>query len=153
MILLKVATLLALSSIGVDAAEVSAPSCLESGSDLELTFKDSNPVDGDWFGLFPLDILDDVQVPEPRNRNWIWTCGSQDCDSVPSSGTFTIKNPKLIGSTKWIVVLGGAAKAPPYTVKAKSSSIEIKSSCSASDDDSDGQQVSGDSLRPIFAVT
>jgi hypothetical protein len=131
--MIKASMLVALFAATAHAFEVTSTSCIESGSDLEISFINTKPKASDWIGIVPAtgNELASGVVGEPLSRNWMWTCGSQSCDGSPSTGTIKLTAPTVTAANKWIAVLGRNDDSPPYRVKAVSSVILVKSSCSA----------------------
>jgi hypothetical protein len=93
----------------VRGSEIQTGSCFTPDSDVVVGFKIDNAKDGDWIGLFPAGSIGD-NAPEPRSRNWIWTCGDQNCGSSPASGFGRISNPKLSGDDRWVAVIARFSK-------------------------------------------
>lgn len=142
--MMKASILVALFAATTRAFEVTSSSCIESGSDLEVSFINTKPKAGDWIGIVPVtgNQLTSGVVGEPLSRNWAWTCGSQTCDGSPSTGTVKLSAPTVTADDKWLAVLARNGDSAPYRVKSVSSVILVKSSCSAPTDISQAQPVS-----------
>jgi hypothetical protein len=114
----------------VSGNSVTTPSCVVLGSDVDINFEDDNAMQGDWIGLLPLSRVGS-QVPDTRSDNWVWTCGSQSCGSLPDNGSVRISNPNLSNSTDWVAFLarfdGGVA---PYELVAASATFRVDITCS-----------------------
>ena len=126
-----VAIIIALIAPVIDGSIVKTHSCVVSGSDVDVNFEDDDAMQGDWIGLLPLSRVGS-QVPDTRADNWVWTCGSQSCGSLPGIGSITISSPNLSSATEWVAFLarfdGGSA---PYEVVATSATFRVDTSCSA----------------------
>lgn len=113
----------------VNGSEIQTGSCFTPDSDVVVGFNIDNANDRDWIGLFPAGSIGD-NAPEPRSRNWIWTCGDQNCGSSPSSGFGRISNPKLSGADKWVAVIARFNKGSnSQKVVAVSKPFRVSSSC------------------------
>lgn len=141
--MMKASVLIAFFAAAVRAFEVTAPSCIDIGSDVTINFNSTRPKNGDWIGLMPVtgDELTSG-VAEPLNRNWIWTCGSQSCESSPSTGTVKLLAPTVTDDNRYIAYLARNG-VEPYRVKAVSGVINVKISCSQSTSAPLAQPVSG----------
>ena len=130
--MMKASILVVFFAAAVRAFEVTAPSCIESGSDVEISFTNTNPKVGDWIGLYQVagNELANGVVAEPLTRNWIWTCGSQDCSGSPAVGSVKMLAPTVTGDDNWFAVLVRNGDGAPYRAKAVSKVIDVKSSCS-----------------------
>jgi len=134
--MMKEALLLALLVAVVHGADVTTPGCIEQGQDVTVGFEYDNNNNGDWIGLYPANaVLDGNRVLEPRDRNWVWTCGDQSCNNFNSNeGPVMIQEPDLSGNTLWIAVLARfTGNSAPYVMMEQSVPFFIKSDCSAPD--------------------
>jgi hypothetical protein len=102
--IMKATIIVTLLAAVVRGSEIITGSCFTPDSEVVVGFNIDNAKDGDWIGLFPAGSVGD-SAPEPRSRNWIWTCGDQNCGTSPSSGFGKISNPKLTGDDKWVAVI------------------------------------------------
>jgi hypothetical protein len=103
-VMIKATIIVTLLAAVVRGSEILTGSCFTPDSEVIVGFNNDNAKEGDWIGLFPASVVG-LQVPEPRSRNWIWTCGDQNCDTSPSSGFGKISNPKLTGADQWVAVM------------------------------------------------
>lgn len=123
--MMKVTIIVTLLAAVVRGSEILTGSCFAPNADVVIGFNNDNAMDSDWIGLFPSSDVG-LQVPEPRTRNWIWTCGDRNCDTSPSGGFGKISNPNLSGATEWVAVM---ARFDGGSVIVASNPFRVSSSC------------------------
>lgn len=114
--------------------EVTTPSCVEAGREVVVGFEVDDNNSGDWIGFYRVsDLVDGNKVPDPREGNWVWSCGNQSCGgNFPKNGPVMIEKPDLDGSLIWIAVLARfAGNLAPFDVVAQSAPFIVKSDCLA----------------------
>jgi len=73
------------------------------GEQIEITFKNGSPTQGDWIGVYPSSIsINNLQ----QGALWVWSCGSQTCGSSPSSGTVIIRSGTSWTGSEWPLAAG-----------------------------------------------
>ena len=124
------AIILALIAPVVSGGSVTAPSCVVLGSEVVIDFEYENARQGDWMGLLPIRRMG-IEVPDTRSDNWVWTCGSQSCGSLPESGSITFSNPNFSNATDWVAFLARFdGDVAPYALIAASATFRVDTSCS-----------------------
>ena len=127
--IMKAILIFSLTTIVVYGSNIKAPACVAPGSKVVFGFNIDSPKAGDWIGLFPEGTVGS-QVSDPRDSNWIWTCGSQTCGTFPAGGFANITSPNLGGAAKWVAVLarfqGGTG---PFALIAKSTTMLVSTKC------------------------
>ena len=128
-VMMKATIIVTLLAAVVRGSEILTVSCVAPESEVVVGFNNDVAMDSDWVGLFPASVVS-LQVPEPRSRNWIWTCGDQNCGTSPSSGFGRISNPKLTGDDKWVAVIARfTSGSNSQKVVAMSKPFRVSNSC------------------------
>ena len=127
--MMKAILIFSLTTILVYGSSIKAPACVAPGAKVVFGFSNDSPKKGDWIGLFPAGTVGS-QVTDPRDQNWIWTCGSKTCTTSPAGGFANITTPNLSGAAKWIAVLarfeGGTG---PFELIVKSATMLVSTNC------------------------
>jgi hypothetical protein len=112
-------------------SSITTPACVVAGSNVVIGFGNDNAKPGDWIGLLPENAVASHDLPDPHDDNWIWTCGSQDCNAAaPNHGFATIPTPNLNGASKWVAVLArDSGVANPQELLATSAPFDVSPSC------------------------
>jgi len=111
-------------------SSATTPACVVSGSNVVIGFGNDDAKEGDWIGLLPEHAVSSHTLPNPHDDNWIWTCGSQDCNASPNHGSTTISTPNLTGASKWVAVLArDIGESNRQELLATSTPFYVSSSC------------------------
>ena len=98
--------------------------CYGVGHDLEIGFKNCEPAEDDWIGIYAPDA-DPNNLGDPINNNWWWTCGPTQCDQLFNTGVLYFTADVEPGNYRAFLIRGEELDDGRYEAYAWSDTFEV----------------------------